>query len=89
MKINRPDKITRYQKISELTLGDPVDVLQTSYFNSKTLEQLHPATVCYVDDHQVGVAFSDGTTEMFPKSAPKRLYPTNKYELEVSSEPFR
>ena len=84
MKINRPETVTRYQKISELSVGDPVGVKQATYQEGGVLT---PATVCYVDDYQVGVAFSNGIKQMFRKDQrPTLLQPVNRYKLAVSAE---
>lgn len=48
----------------ELTIGDPVEVKFVEMFKG---DVWRPATVVYVDEHSIGVAFNDGTRLVLPK----------------------
>lgn len=49
----------------ELDIGDPVEVRKLSFEKG---EEWVPATVVYVSEYQVGVAYASGVREALPRN---------------------
>lgn len=53
----------------ELGIGDVIEVRQLVLEGVVARENWRYASICFIDEHRIGVAFKDGTRQMLPRQS--------------------